>query len=260
MTAPTTTVAWIASRDKIPRGAVMPVMVKVIHAKRVSVSRVDPLPSHCAPAPVTLMHARPDGVVQDHPVNISTPVSHGDRMPREHPDAIALRVQRLLCLSQGAGSRKALAMHLTQAVSMVRPIASLNVTALPVSRPMNVAVTLQAPVVHLAKPLAIVRLAASLNRAKRISRWSLERAERITVPKEAKAVSLAVAMGIMPRAAALDRALSHDPILVHLRARDPSFYGSTYCCGCRMHRPVGAAGEFTWLDENGQDTHVLVGT
>jgi hypothetical protein len=31
-------------------------------------------------------------------------------------------------------------------------------------------------------------------------------------------------------------------------ARDPSFYGSTYCVQCRMHRPVGAAGEFVWLD------------
>lgn len=26
-------------------------------------------------------------------------------------------------------------------------------------------------------------------------------------------------------------------------ARDPKFYGATYCCGCRMHLPVG---EFTW--------------
>lgn len=26
-------------------------------------------------------------------------------------------------------------------------------------------------------------------------------------------------------------------------AREPKFYGSTYCVGCRMHLPVG---EFTW--------------
>jgi hypothetical protein len=31
-------------------------------------------------------------------------------------------------------------------------------------------------------------------------------------------------------------------------ARRPTFYGSTYCTGCRMHRPVG---EFRW-DEDGQ--------
>jgi hypothetical protein len=43
-------------------------------------------------------------------------------------------------------------------------------------------------------------------------------------------------------------------------ARDPSFYGATYCCGCRMHRPVGAQGEFTWLDGDGSDTGILVGT
>jgi len=28
-------------------------------------------------------------------------------------------------------------------------------------------------------------------------------------------------------------------------ARDPDFYGSTYCITCRMHRPVF---EFTWPD------------
>lgn len=43
-------------------------------------------------------------------------------------------------------------------------------------------------------------------------------------------------------------------------ARRPSFYGATYCCACRMHRPVGANGEFTWMTEGGADTSDLVGT
>ena len=43
-------------------------------------------------------------------------------------------------------------------------------------------------------------------------------------------------------------------------ARNPSFYGATYCCGCGMHRPVGKEGEFTWLDDDGNDTHIFVGT
>lgn len=43
-------------------------------------------------------------------------------------------------------------------------------------------------------------------------------------------------------------------------AANPGYYGSTYCCGCRMHRPVGAAGEFTWVDGAGNDTGILVGT
>ena len=30
-------------------------------------------------------------------------------------------------------------------------------------------------------------------------------------------------------------------------ARQPSFYGSTYCVGCEMHRPVG---EFVWAEDN----------
>lgn len=29
-------------------------------------------------------------------------------------------------------------------------------------------------------------------------------------------------------------------------ARQPDFYGATYCTGCRMHRPVGEHGEFRW--------------
>lgn len=29
-------------------------------------------------------------------------------------------------------------------------------------------------------------------------------------------------------------------------ARDPKFYGATYCVACSMHRPVG---EFVWVDD-----------
>ena len=29
-------------------------------------------------------------------------------------------------------------------------------------------------------------------------------------------------------------------------ARDPKFYGSTYCCQCRKHLPVA---EFTWFED-----------
>lgn len=35
--------------------------------------------------------------------------------------------------------------------------------------------------------------------------------------------------------------------LAETYARDPKFYGGTYCATCRMHRPVG---EFTW-DKDG---------
>lgn len=31
-------------------------------------------------------------------------------------------------------------------------------------------------------------------------------------------------------------------------AREPHFYGATYCVRCRMHRPVGEDGEFVWSD------------
>ena len=35
--------------------------------------------------------------------------------------------------------------------------------------------------------------------------------------------------------------------LAETYARDPRFYGATYCCGCGMHRPVGERGEFVWV-------------
>jgi hypothetical protein len=37
------------------------------------------------------------------------------------------------------------------------------------------------------------------------------------------------------------------PELAETYARDPKFYGATYCVGCRMHRPVA---EFTWHGTN----------
>lgn len=41
-------------------------------------------------------------------------------------------------------------------------------------------------------------------------------------------------------------------------ARNPKFYGSTYCVSCQMHRPVE---EFVWIDEKtGQTTGERVGS
>lgn len=34
--------------------------------------------------------------------------------------------------------------------------------------------------------------------------------------------------------------------LAETYARDPAFYGGTYCCGCSKHLPVA---EFTWLPD-----------
>lgn len=31
-------------------------------------------------------------------------------------------------------------------------------------------------------------------------------------------------------------------------AREPGFYGATYCVRCEKHRPVGEHGEFVWTD------------
>lgn len=35
-------------------------------------------------------------------------------------------------------------------------------------------------------------------------------------------------------------------VIAETYARNPGFYGSTYCVGCSMHRPIGEHGEFIW--------------
>jgi hypothetical protein len=40
--------------------------------------------------------------------------------------------------------------------------------------------------------------------------------------------------------------------LAETYARDPKFYGATFCVHCSMHRPVGEHGEFVWDDGSGQ--------
>lgn len=35
-------------------------------------------------------------------------------------------------------------------------------------------------------------------------------------------------------------------------AVNPSYYGSTFCCGCGYYFPVGEDGEFIWDDGSGQ--------
>ncbi len=36
------------------------------------------------------------------------------------------------------------------------------------------------------------------------------------------------------------------PAIAETYARDPQFYGGTFCCGCGAHFPVGETGEFVW--------------
>lgn len=37
-------------------------------------------------------------------------------------------------------------------------------------------------------------------------------------------------------------------VIAETYARNPQFYGATFCVKCKMHRPVGAEGEFVWDD------------
>lgn len=35
-------------------------------------------------------------------------------------------------------------------------------------------------------------------------------------------------------------------LIAETYARDPKFYGATFCCDCQTHFPVGPNGEFVW--------------
>jgi hypothetical protein len=49
--------------------------------------------------------------------------------------------------------------------------------------------------------------------------------------------------------------------LAETYARDPGFYGATFCAYCRKHLPVGEHGEFVWVDPaTGRVTQQRVGT
>lgn len=43
-------------------------------------------------------------------------------------------------------------------------------------------------------------------------------------------------------------------------SREPAFYGATFCCACSRHLPVGAQGEFTWIEADGSEAGNRVGT
>lgn len=47
--------------------------------------------------------------------------------------------------------------------------------------------------------------------------------------------------------------------LAETYARNPGFYGATYCVACMKHRPVGAEGEFEWVATLDDDQR-MVGT
>lgn len=42
------------------------------------------------------------------------------------------------------------------------------------------------------------------------------------------------------------------PLCAETYAKDPGYYGSTFCCGCNEYLPVGADGEFVWDDGSGE--------
>lgn len=46
-----------------------------------------------------------------------------------------------------------------------------------------------------------------------------------------------------------NRITSMPEAIAETYARNPDYYGQTFCCDCRGYYPVGLCGEFQWLDD-----------
>ena len=44
------------------------------------------------------------------------------------------------------------------------------------------------------------------------------------------------------------RAAGYDTAIAETYARNPGFYGETFCAVCGSHFPIGRDGEFVWAD------------
>jgi len=262
VTATAAAVARVASRHEVLHGAVMPVVVKVIDAQCVGILGIDPLPADRLRAPVTRVDTGADGVVERNAVDVSAPVGEGQRVAGELAHPVPLGVKRLRDLIRRSAAHHAPVVQVAESLRLVGLRALFDRAADCVPEMMNVSMMVKTPSMHLAQVVGpFIRFRATFNRALLRPGWTLKCPERITVLKEASAMFDAITVRIVWFIATVNAALfPHSSIISQLRARDPSFYGATYCVGCRLHRPVGKHGEFTWLDEAGNDTHVLVGT
>jgi hypothetical protein len=54
-----------------------------------------------------------------------------------------------------------------------------------------------------------------------------------------------------------DKVTSMGTAIAETYARNPNFYGATYCATCLKHRPLD---EFAWVEETGEYTDIRVGS
>jgi hypothetical protein len=239
----TPAIAWVARRHEVGRLAAVP----VIDDQGIGVSRVAALPSHGRAAPPARMRTRADHVIERDPVHVSPAGRGGERVSRVLPHSITLGVERgLRRRVRGACPFPSRVVQAAPPALTVWPGAALDSTPGRVPVVVDVPIMIETPSVHLAQARALVRFRAISYRARCGSCGPLERAERVPVATEAEAVRLTVTVRVVSGLASVDRAPAHDS---SLRARFPAFYGNTYCARCNLHRPVGEAGEFVWLDD-----------
>jgi hypothetical protein len=238
---PTSTVAGVAGRDQVDPGAVVPVVVQVINDQSIGVLRIGAFPANRPGAPVARMRAGTDSVVEHDPMDVGPAVGACQRMAREQAYPVALRIQGDGGGISGAGPLPALIVQPAPSVLGVRSSTAADQTPGGIPTVIDVPVVIQPPAVHLAEdPGPLVGFGATVNRAPDRPRRPLELTERVTVAEESDGVLLAVAMGVVLQPAPVNQASPH---MASLRAREPGFYGATYCMRCQRHAPVS---EFRW--------------
>jgi hypothetical protein len=73
-----------------------------------------------------------------------------------------------------------------------------------------------------------------------------ERAKGFTRPLRYRYVHVGPPGGSGPDGVGCGIVTTMNQAIAETYARDPHFYGGTYCAGCRTHLPVGEQGEFVW--------------
>ena len=221
--------------------------------------RIILIPIDHLPAPMAGEAARSYPVVKYGAVNKNASATHSERMIGHFSLPIPFLVDKFNRSICSTATFHALIMQIAKTVLRVWAVAPWNFALLLVNVVANIAIMLLAPMMHLAQAANVIWFVATLNRA---AVKSLLVVRSVGTSNTAKLRHIIVVGADLNGLAAPFAYDSHQFFVasyighrVLLRfhyttgvTKKPEFYGSTYCVQCRMHRPVGEAGEFVWED------------
>jgi hypothetical protein len=234
----------------------MAVMVKVVNKQSIFMSGIRTIPRKHLTTPITGMSARSNSIIESYSMNKNPTTFQGKWMVRHFLLSIAFRVtKRYPCLSSPGAFHPGI-VKLAISVLSMGAVALWDTTMVLNTVMVYVAIMFQAPSVHLAKSLPRATLFAFPHRAvlwRIIELTSARviaklRSVRIIFPNSFLVSTISTSDDFCSNYISHERFLSMC-IIPYLIARQPSFYGATFCAHCGKHLPVD---EFVWEGTNEQ--------